>query len=173
MNVGNLAPYDLSQAGTNAMVGLEGQWLPFHDVSNVAGLDLGAFASVGYAQFDLALRSPAGLSLDETKLHVIKAQVGATASYQLPKSPLWSVHGNAGIGRLMAIQSSEAAYANASWSVNFASLGLTAERSLAEILSPNFSVYAGYDFRLAVSRSTEGADVPRHNVLLGFLGNFE
>lgn len=168
MTIGGLAPYDLSGVGWGVMPALEGQWLPFK-FSNVPGLQAGFFASAGYAQFNVNLRSPAGIPLDGTKLHVIKAQAGATASYQLPRAPLWSVHGNLGLGRLMEIQSSESQYANASTSTLFASAGLDAERSLL----PNLSVYAGYDFRLAVDRSTAGADVPMHNVLLGFLGNFE
>ena len=169
MPVGDLTPYDLSQVGTNAMIAVEGQWLPL-TIMNVPGLQAGAFASLGYAQFNVSLRSPAGISLDDTKLHIVKVQFGGTASYQLPRSPLWSLHGNLGLGRLMEIQSSGASsYANASETVDFASLGLNAERSLL----PTLSVYAGYDFRLALSRSTVGADVPNHSVLLGFFGNFE
>jgi hypothetical protein len=168
MAVGDLIPYDLSDAGTNAMAAIDAQWLPL-SFENVAGLEAGAFASVGYAQFDLALRAPTGLRLEDTKLHAIKAQIGATASYQLPKSPLWSLHGNLGVGRMQLIQASPVSYANASSAVNFASLGVAAERSLL----PKLSVYAGYDFRLALNRSSEGADVANHNVLLGFLGNFE
>lgn len=168
MPVGDLIPYDLSDAGTNAMVAIDGQWLPI-GFADVPGLEAGAFASVGYAQFDLALRAPTGLRLADTKLHAIKAQIGATASYQLPKSPLWSLHGNLGVGRMQLIQASPVSYANASSAVNFASLGVAAERSLL----PKLSVYAGYDFRLALNRSSEGADVSNHNVLLGFLGNFE
>jgi hypothetical protein len=168
MNVGQLAPYDMSQAGTNPMLAVEGQWLPLM-ISSVPGLQVGAFTSIGYAQFNLDLRSPTGASIGDTKLHAIKVQVGGTASYQLPRAPLWSVHGNVGAGRLVDIQSSTTSYANSSSSVNFASLGVAAERSLL----PNLSAYAGYDLRLALNRTTEGADVPNHNVLLGLLGNFE
>lgn len=168
LQVGDLVPYDTSALGTNAMFALEGQWLPLKFV-NTPGLDAGGFISVGYAQFNVALRSPAGISLENTRLNVIKIQGGATVSYQLPKSPLWSVHGNVGLGRLLEIQSSGAQYANTSTAVNFVSLGGAGERSLL----PNLSAYAAYDFRLALDRSTSGADVPMHNVLVGFLGNFE
>ena len=172
MPVGDLVPYDLSQAGMGAMVAIEGQWLPF--VTTVTGLQAGAFASVGFAQFNLALRSPAGISIDSTKLSIVKFQLGGTASYQLPRSPLWSAHGSVGLGRLMEIQSSpSSSYANSSEYVDFASLGLTAERSLMSLGLSGFSVYVGYDLRLALNRSTAGADVPNHSVLLGLLGNFE
>jgi hypothetical protein len=90
-------------------------------------------------------------------------------SYQLPKSPLWSVHGNVGVGRLLLIQSSSVSFANTSSGVNFASLGVSAERSLLSKLS----VFGGYDLRVALARVTSGADVPNHNFLIGFLGNFE
>jgi hypothetical protein len=168
MPVTDLAPYNLADAGTNPMFAIEGQWLPL-TFENVAGLKAGPFVSLGYAQFDLALRSPTGVQLEDTKLHAIKAQLGATASYELPQSPLWSLHGNLGVGRLQLIQSSASAAANTSSAINFASLGLSLERSL----STNFSAYVGYDLRLALNRITEGADVPNHNFLIGLLGNFE
>ena len=168
MPVTDLMPYDLEAAGTGAMFALDGQWLPLH-FEKVSGLEAGPFVSIGYAQFNLALRSPTGVQLENTKLHAIKVQLGATASYQLPNSPLWSVHGNLGIGRLQLIQSSSAAYANTSSAMNFVSFGVAGERAL----SANLSVYLGYDLRLALSRATEGADVPNHNFLVGVLGNFE
>ena len=168
VQVSDLAPYDLKSAGTTAMVALEGQWLPFKFV-NMSGLMAGVFASVGFAQSTLDLRSPTGAAIDNTKLNAIKAQLGATAAYQIPESPLWSVHGNLGLGRLTVIQSSTSSFANMSTSLWFASLGASVERALM----PNVSVYVAYDFRAAVSGSSDGADVSRHNVLLGLLGNFE
>lgn len=166
--IASLAPYNLSAAGTQPMVAIEGQWLPV-SFKNIDGFLAGGFASLGYAQNKLDLRSPTGAALDNTKLQTIKAQAGLTASYQLPSSPLWSFHGNLGAGRLTVIQSSSEAFANLSSSLWFASLGVSVERSLL----PNLSVFVGYDYRTPISRSPEGLDVPRHNVLLGFLGNFE
>ncbi len=173
MTVGSLTPYDLSKIGTNAMVALDGQWLPL-EISSVPGLQVGAFVSFGYAQFNYQLRSPAGVSLDDAKLQAVKAQFGPTASYQLPRSPLWSLHGNVGLGRLLELQSSPtSAAANTSETTDFASLGTAAERSLLSMGLSNLSVYLGYDFKLLLSRSTPGADVPSHSLLVGFLGNFE
>ena len=171
MPVTDLAPYNLSDAGTNAMIAIDGQWLPleFEGASGLkSGLKSGVFVSVGYAQFNLALRSPTGVQLEDTKLHAIKAQLGLTASYQLPKAPLWSAHGNLGIGRLQLIQSSTASSQNASSAIGFASVGAAAERRLSKA----FSVYGGYDFRFALARTSDGADVSNHNWLIGFLGNF-
>lgn len=168
LRVSDLAPYDLKSAGTTAMVALEAQWLPFL-FSNTPGLMAGGFASVGYAQSSLDLRSPTGATIENTRLNSIKTQLGASASYQLPRSPLWSVHANLGVGRLTVIQSSASSFADVSTSLWFGSLGASLERSIV----PNFSVYLASDFRAPVSGSAEGADVPRHNVLLGFLGNFD
>ena len=167
MQVGDLQKYDMSTIGTGAMFALEGQWLPIL-FTNTPGLAAGPYASIGFAQFNLELRSPTGLQLDGTKLNVIKAQLGVTTSYQLPKSPLWSLHGSLGVGRLTVIQSSDISYANSSSAINYGSLGISAERSLL----PKLSVFAAYDLRLTLEKAA-GADVPNHNVLLGFLGNFE
>lgn len=168
MSVGTLAPYDISVVGTQPMVALEGQWLPFN-ITSIPGLQAGLFASLGYAQHTVNLRSPTGATLEDTVLHSLKAQAGVTGSYQLPKSPRWSAHGNLGVGRLSTIQASTSSYANSSSSSWFASLGLAAERNLI----PNLSAYIGYDLRIRLASDGGGSDLPAHNILIGFLGNFE
>lgn len=168
MSVAGSAPYELSVLGNRPMVALEGQWLPL-TFDRLPNTRLGIYASIGYAQHTMDLKSPSGVAMENTQVHSMKMQSGITASYQLPRDSKWSLHGLAGAGRWNTVQSSTSSYANQSTSLNFAALGANVERSFFEGLSG----FAGYEYRSAFRVDAEGASIPRDNYLVGFLGNFE
>ena len=169
MRLGDLQPYDLSALGTRPMLSLEAQWLPLNLDSLQPGLQAGVFSSVGYAQHQVNLRSPTGSTLDNTQLHTLKAQLGGEARLRLPGASPWSLQAKAGLGRLNEIQSSSSSIANQSTALTFVSLGLGGEYALLERVSG----FAGYEFRAPVQSDDSGASLPRHNLMVGFLGNFE
>ncbi|MEK7358714.1 MAG: hypothetical protein AAB250_19875 [Bdellovibrionota bacterium] len=168
MSVAGSAPYELSVLGSRPMVALEGQWLPL-TFERIPRARFGAYASLGYAQHTMDLKSPSGAAMENTQVHSTKMQTGLSSSWQLPRDSKWSLNGQLGLGRWNTVQSSTSSYANQSTSLSYSALGANVERSFFEGLSG----YAGYEYRSVVRADADGATLPRDNFMVGFLGHFE
>lgn len=165
--VEGLEPYDLGALGSKPMASVDFRWMPF-EIEAVPNMNFGAFASVGYSQHKLDLKSPIGQTIDNTRLHTMKTQAGVAANWHLARAPRWSATGLLGGGRMDAIQSSNSSLASRSSTLPFASAALQGEYRLLD----RWSLTAGYEYRQPLRNETAEMGMQRHNLLVGFLGSF-
>ena len=164
-----LEAYDIGVAGTRPMVSLEAQWLPFAFDSFTA-IETGVFASIGYARHPLEFVNPVGAKIETTELHTLKAQGGLATSFRpggLGSSLAFDVR--LGGGRLSALQSSSAPYANSSAGLNFVSAGVGVEYRVWE----RWALFGGYDHRLPMGDQPQEIVMQRQNFFAGLWGGFQ
>lgn len=161
----NAQPYSLDSFGYRPLLSLELRWMPTKFESS--HLDLGGYASLGYAFHNVKAQTLTGKDIVDTQLNTILTELGLAARASLSEKNGVSLVPTLGLGRATVVNSSPSAFANYTERVNYARLGVAAEKSMGQ----SWSMYVGYGYQTALAKETSAYQVQKNNFSLGLVGS--